>query len=404
MGGEVAGASSRLIELDVLRGVAVAGMILVVSPGDWAMTYPQLRHAEWNGWTLADMVFPTFLFSVGVSLGLSFPRHRLGQDDRRVFRRRVMRRAGLLIVIGLLLEYTFNLSIAAFGGTIGGPGLENLRIPGILQRIALCYLLATMVVVGTGKRDAEGWLSIRPRAGGGAIAVLLINYWCLLTFTPVPGYGTGRLDPEGNLGTYIYRLVFTPPHLWPLGWVEWGGPVVYDPEGLLATLPATAGTLFGVLAAWVWRREPERAGTIIGGAGLAILVAGLLLDPVFAINKRIWTSSFALLSSGFACLVLAALILLFRRGKAAGTLTPFQVLGGNAILAFIIATLMGRVYDMPIIMSGDGMVAPRPWLNDIALGVVGEPHLASTACAVSFVAAVTAILWSLHQRAVHFRL
>ena len=111
----MAKASSRLIELDVLRGIAVAGMILVVGPGDWATTYAQARHAEWNGWTLADMVFPTFLFSVGVAIGLSFPRAWTGRDDRGAFRRRVLRRVGLLI-IGLLLEWTFNLSVAAFGG------------------------------------------------------------------------------------------------------------------------------------------------------------------------------------------------------------------------------------------------------------------------------------------------
>lgn len=400
----MAGAPSRLIELDVLRGVAVAGMILVVSPGDWAMTYPQLRHAEWNGWTVADMVFPLFLFGVGVAMGLSFPRRWSGRDDRGAFWRRVLRRVGLLIVIGLLLEYTFNLSVAAFGGAIGGPGLGNLRVPGVLQRIALCYLLAAVVVVGTGGRDAEGRLTVGPRAIGGAIAVLLIGYWCLLTFAPVPGHGTGRLDPEGNLGAYLDRMVFTPAHLWPLGWVEWGGPIVYDPEGLLTTLPATADTLFGVLAGWVWRRRPDRAAAILGGAGLATVVAGLLFDPVFGINKRIWTSSFALLGSGLAGLALALLILLRRRGRAARALTPFQVLGGNAVLAFIVSTLMGRVYDMPIIPSGGGAVAPRPWLNGVALRVVGDPYLASTACAVLFVAVVAALLWPLHRRAFHFRL
>ena len=394
----------RLVELDMMRGFAVAGMILVVSPGDWAMTYAQLRHAAWHGWTLADMVFPVFLFSVGVSLGLSFPRRWQGEEDRRPFRRRVLRRVGLLIIIGLLLEYTFNLSIAAFGGTIGSPGLKNLRIPGILQRIALCYLLAVLLVIGTGKRDAGGRITLRPHAIGGVIAVLLIGYWVLLTVTPVPGYGAGRLDPEGNLGAYLDRRLFTAAHLWPLGWVEWGGPVVYDPEGLLSTLPATANTLFGVLAAWVWKDRRGRAGMIMGATGLAAVVTGLLLDPVFVINKRIWTSSFALLSGGFAGLIFAGLIWPSRRGRSASTLVPLQVLGGNAILAFIISTLMGRVYDLPIIRAGGDMVAPRSWLNGIALNIFSDPYQASTACAVLFVALVTVLLWPLHRRAFHFRL
>lgn len=401
----MAGVSSRLIELDILRGIAVAGMILVVSPGDWAMAYPQLQHAAWDGWTLADMVFPTFLFSVGVALGLSFPRPWQDADDRRLFWRRVLRRVVLLIVIGLLLEYTFNLSIAVFGGgDIGKAGVENLRIPGILQRIALCYLLATIVVVGTGRRDAEGRLAIRPTAVVGSTAVLLVGYWCLLTFVPVPGHGTGRLDPEGNLGAYIDRLIFTPPHLWPLGWVQWGGPVVYDPEGLLSTLPATANTLFGVLAAWGWRHNADRIAIKIGGAGLALVIVGLMLDPVFVINKRIWTSSFALFSGGFSALLLAALMLLSGRLKSTAAFAPLRILGGNAILAFIISTLLGRLYDMPVIPSDGGMIAPRPWLDSIALSVVGEPRLASIACALLFVAVVAALLWPLHRRAFHFRL
>lgn len=398
------GASQRLAELDILRGMAVAGMILVVGPGDWAMTFAQLRHADWNGWTAADMVFPTFLFGVGVALGLSFT--PLGDRNGGPCppARRVLRRAGLLILIGLVLEYTFNLGVAAFGGAIGGPGLGNLRIPGVLQRIALCHLLATAVVAGTGVRDARGRPWIRPGAVAGAIAVLLVGYWCLLTLAPVPGHGAGRLTPDGNLAAHIDRVVFTPPHLWPLGWAEWGGPVVYDPEGLLSTLPATANTLFGVLAAWIWRHRPDRAAVMIGVGGLAAAAAGLLLDPVFPINKRLWTSSFALLGSGFAGMALAALLTLPRRGAAATLLAPFRILGANALLAFVVSTLLGRVYDMPIIPSDGGGVAPRAWLNDAALGLIGDPHLASTACAVSFTALVGALLWPMHRRGIHLRL
>lgn len=399
----MAGARPRLIELDILRGLAVAGMILVVSPGDWAMTYAQLQHAAWHSWTLADMVFPTFLFSAGAALGLSFP-HRWRAGDQRLFWRRLLRRVGLLIVIGLLLEYTFNLSVAVFGGAIGGPGLRNLRIPGILQRIAVCYLLAASVVVGTGRRDVDGRLTLRPGAIAGVIGVVLVGYWALQTFVPVPGYGAGRLDPEGNLGAYLDRLMFTPPHLWPLGWVTWGGPVVYDPEGLLSSLPATTDMLFGVLASWAWRQRPGRAVLTIGTASVAIFVTGLLLDPVFPINKRLWTSSFALLSSGFAGLTLAALMWICRNRASVSALTPVNVLGSNAILAFVVSTLLGRVYDLPIVPTNGGAVAPRTWLNGVSLAVLGEPYLASTACAVLFLALVTATLWPLHRRAFHFRL
>lgn len=396
--------TSRLVELDILRGFAVAGMILVVSPGDWGAAYPQLQHAEWNGWTLADMVFPTFLFSVGAALALSFPVAWRTAADRRLFWGRALRRAGLLIVIGLVLEATYNWELLYTGGTLGKPSLAYLRIPGILQRIALCYLLAVVAMLGTAGRDVEDRRTVRPTSVAAVAVAVLLGYWALLTFVPTPGFGPNRLDAEGYLGGYIDRAVFTVPHLWPLGWAHPGGPVVYDPEGLLSTMPATANVLFGVLSGWTWRNRADRAMLAIGGAGVVLIVTGLLLDPVFPINKRMWTSSFALFSGGFSAVLLAALILVGRWRGASTALAPFRVLGGNAILAFIASTLLGRVYDLPVIPSEGGRLPPRGWLDKQALSMVSNPHLAATACAVLFVAAIVLLLAPLHRRAFHFRL
>lgn len=397
-------APSRLVELDVLRGLAVAGMILVVSPGDWGAAYPQLQHAEWNGWTLADMVFPTFLFSVGTALALSFPRPWRTAADRRLFWGRALRRAALLIVLGLALEATYNWALLYTGGTLGRPGLAHLRIPGILQRIALCYLLALVVVLGTAGRDADGHRTIRPGAVAAVAAAALVGYWALLMFVPTPGFGPGRLDAAGYLGGYVDRAIFGVAHLWPLGWSHPGGPVVYDPEGLLSTVPATVNVLFGVLAGCAWRRRGTRATLVLGAAGAALIAAGLLLDPIFPINKRMWTSSFALFSGGMSAVLLAALMLASRLRGASAALAPFRVLGGNAILAFIVSTLLGRVYDLPLIAAVDGRVPPRGWLDQQALWMLGDPRLASTACAVLFVAVIVLLLAPLHRRAFHFRL
>jgi predicted acyltransferase len=396
--------ATRWAPLDLLRGLAVAGMILVNSPGDWTHTYPQLLHAAWHGWTLTDMVFPTFLFSVGAALGLSFPKRLATQGDRIRLWQRIIRRVLALIAIGLVLNWAMELGGAAAYHDPGTGTLAHVRIPGVLQRIALCYLLAAALILATAVRDGDGVVRVRPGVIGGAIAALLFGYWMLLMRVPVPGYGVGQLDAVRNLPGYVDRAVFGLPHLWRLGSETWGGPVTYDPEGLLSTLPATANLLFGVLAAGLWQRAPARAALwlVIGGA--VLMAAGLGLDPLLPINKRLWTSSFALLSSGFSALLLAVLVAALPRLGEARLLTPFRVLGGNAILAFILSILLGVFGELPILGPADARITPQAWGDALALRAVPDPYLASLACALAMVALVTALLWPLHRRAIHFRL
>lgn len=396
-------ARERLVALDALRGLAVAGMILVTSPGDWGAAWSQLQHAPWDGARAADMVFPGFLFAVGAALGLSFPR-AWGPAEARRFGVRVARRVAALLAVGLALEATYNLLIGFGAEYPGAPGLANIRLPGILQRIALCYALGAGVAVATGRRDAPGRLDLAPGRIGLAVAAVLAGYWAAMAWVPVPGFGAGRLDPAGNLAAYIDRAVFTVPHLWPLGTTTpTGGPRVYDPEGLLSTLPAATDLLFGMLAAAAIRRAPGRAAGRIALAGAALVAGGLLLDPLFVINKRIWTSSFALLSSGIAALAFAALLAAAPSRAAVRAMAPLRVLGGNAILAFVISTVLGRIDGFAFIPTADGPKFPQQWLDERVLRVVGDPGLASFLCALAVLALVTAILWPLHRRAIHFR-
>jgi predicted acyltransferase len=388
---------SRWVALDMLRGAAVAGMILVTSPGDWSQAYAPLRHADWNGWTAADMVFPTFLFSVGAALALSFPKPLSEPGAVKRLWGKIAKRALLLILLGLVLNALMEWARSFWMPAAHVP--DTVRIPGILQRIALCYVLGAALILATALKDAEGRWRIDARAIGVAIAAILLLYWGLMMLVPVPGFGAGHLDPEGNLAAYIDRNLFTPAHLWWLGWGLQGGPVVYDPEGLLSTLPATANLLFGVLAAVAWQRDPDRALPRIAVAGVALFVAGLLLDPLLPINKRIWTSSFAPLSSGFSAVLLTVLVVASRQRIAERLLAPLRVLGGNAILAFTVSILLGVFGGLPI-----GGTTPQSWGNRIALGIIGESHLASLACALAITTLITLAIWPLHRRGVHFRL
>jgi predicted acyltransferase len=380
------GVRTRFEALDILRGLAVAGMILVVSPGSWLHRYSQLDHAAWHGWTAGDLVFPTFLFSVGVALGLSFPRP-LGPAERAQAWARIARRTAALILLGLLLN-----ALPWFD-------LAHLRIPGILQRIALCYALAASLCLLTARPaagEASGRFELDPRAIAIAIAALLAGYWLLLMTL-----GGGLLDPAGNLGARIDRAIFTVPHLWPLGTAP-DGSVAYDPEGLLSTLPAAANTLFGLLAAVTLRRHPERAALIrIAIAGAVLLLLGLLLDPLLPINKRIWTPSFALLSSGIAALLLALLgwALAWRPAQLAAA--PLRILGGNAILAFTLSQLFGVLGSLPLLPGGQSAQA---WGFAVAGSILADPNQASLLCALAILALITALIWPLHRKGVHLRL
>jgi len=371
--------TGRLVPLDWLRGLAVAGMILVTSPGSWDHAWRQLQHAPWDGWTLADMVFPTFLFSVGFALALGFRGSVPGVWGR------VMRRTLLLILLGLLLN-----ALPYFD-------LPHLRIPGILQRIALCYALAASLLLLTARSGTDGKTELNRTAVAIAVLVLLVGYWLLLMLIPVPGIGAGHVDSANNLPAFVDRTIFSVDHLWPYGLTA--GVVTYDPEGLLSTLPATVNVLIGILAAGLWRRGTSTAWLAL--AGVLLFVAGLALDPLFPINKRIWTSSFALLSSGFSLTLLAVLMLL-PASRAIDTLTtPFRILGGNAILAFVLSQLLSAFGGLPILAGGR---TPQNWGYGIATSIIPDANLASFACALAILTLVVLLVAPLHRRRIHLRL
>ena len=381
----------RIVSLDLLRGLAVAGMILVDSPGSWSKVYAPLEHAAWHGLSAADLVFPTFLFCAGMAVGLMVPRLTVEARAGSAFWLKVARRTGLLILLGLAI----NLLAGHFD-------LPNLRLPGILQRIGVCYALGTTICVLAARRGEGGRLAFNPPVTAAAAIVLLAIYGLLVAFAPVPGFGAGHLDSYKSLPAYLDRQVFTIPHLWRGATTEGLG-VTYDPEGLLSTLPAVVNVLMGAMAAWAMTQA--RGGRVLTRAlilGVMLVVIGLALSPVMPINKKIWTPSFAVLTSGVSTLVLVGFEFIARSGRSLGFDYVLKVLGGNAILAFILCQLLGIFSDLRV--TPGAHPTPQGFGNAMALTVLPDPYLASLACAVLVLAFITAILIPLHKRGIHLRL
>lgn len=368
------GPAPRLVSVDVLRGLTVAAMVLVNNPGSWRHVYWPLRHAEWDGFTPTDTIFPFFLFIVGVSIPLALGT-RLEHGGRGLVGR-VLRRSATIFALGLLLH-----ALPFFH-------LATLRIPGVLQRIAVCYLLAALLVVLTG--GAAGW-----RLQAGVAAALLLGYWLLMTRVAPPGGAAGDLSPAGNLAGYVDRLVLG-PHIWQVS-------RFYDPEGVLSTLPAVATTLLGVLAGhWIRSDRPGRrvaAGLAIGG--LAATGAGWLWGLTFPINKSLWTSSYALFMSGLAALALAACYWSIEVRGWRGWARPFVVLGVTALPLFFLSSFMARL--LILIRVGPGGPRLQAWLFDHLFAPWLPPVDASLAYALAYVLLWWGLMWALHRSGVRLR-
>ncbi|HSJ06427.1 MAG TPA: heparan-alpha-glucosaminide N-acetyltransferase domain-containing protein [Longimicrobiales bacterium] len=376
--GAVSGPSpTRLHSLDAFRGATIAAMLLVNNPGTWSAIHPPLRHAPWHGWTPTDLIFPFFLFIVGVAMTFSFASRSAAGADRGVLMRKATRRAAILFGLGLILH--------AFPNFLD---LSNLRIPGVLQRIALAYLAATALV-----------LYLRPRGQAVATAALLLGYWALLMLVPFPGGTPGVLEPGMDIGAWVDRLVFGEAHLWSQS-------RTWDPEGLLSTLPAVATVMLGVFTGG-WLRAghgARRTAAGLFGAGVAGLLAGLAWGMVFPINKPIWTSSYVVLTAGLALLTFGACywvidVLGYRRWAK-----PFVVFGVNAIAAFFLSGLFARLLTLIRLPAGDGTVTLKGRIYDsVFVPLFSRPENASLAYAITFVLVWLGIMTVLYRRRIFIK-
>ncbi len=341
----------RLVSLDVFRGITIATMILVNNPGSWNQIYAPLRHAEWHGWTPTDMVFPFFLWISGVAMTLSFLRREQEGANKGKLLLHTARRAATIFALGLLLNLIPNFDFA------------HVRIPGVLQRIGICYFFATLIYLYTSRRGQIA-----------AVVGLLGGYAAIMLFAPFPGATPDRWSMESNAARFIDGILLE-GHMWRQT-------RLWDPEGALSTLPAIATVLCGILA----------TRHLLSGAFLTL--AGLTLGLIIPINKSLWTPSFVLLMAGLASLIFGALRWWIDEQGQRGGWKFFEIYGTNAIVSFVLSGAIARI----LTQSGGGKSIYQ-WLCNYA-----TPINASLLYALLNVALCFAVVYLLYRKRILVRL
>ena len=367
---------ARLLSLDAFRGATIAAMVLVNNPGS-AEAYPQLQHSRWNGWTFTDWIFPFFLFIVGVAMTFSFARRLEEGADERSLLIHALRRGALIFALGLFVNgfpFWFDPNFS----------LSTWRIPGVLQRIGICYIAATLILLRTSVRGQAAW------------AVSLLGaYWLLVKTVPVPGYGAGVLEAKGSLPWYIDSTLFG-GHTW-----IYAPAPGFDPEGLLSTIPAVATTLLGVLTgSWLRSaRSKEEKTAWMFTAGMVLLLLGTVADMWIPINKNMWTSSYVLFMGGWSLACLATMYWLIDVRGFSGWATPFVVFGMNAIAIYVLSeTAATALWEIHWRQPGGQSATLHEFLYTTLFAPLARPIDASLLFAIAFVAAMYLSAWALWRK------
>jgi predicted acyltransferase len=380
----------RLVSLDVFRGLTIAAMLLVNNPGTWSAIYPPLEHAPWNGWTPTDLIFPWFLFIVGITTHISMTARRERGDDDATLVKQILRRGGLIFLLGFLMSFFPFFQWGTIDG-MANPSIldriafrwEHVRILGVLQRIGLVYI-------------AAGLLSLRTTLKQQVVivAALLYGYWFAMTLIPVsgtfngvPGTYIGAVllnTPSETLAAHLDRAILGLNHIW-------SGSVTYDPEGPFSTIPAIGTAMLGIFAGrWILQRRPlvERIAGLFAIGSLAMVV-GMMWNWVFPINKNLWTSSYVVFTAGMACVTLATIMWIVDLNNIRRWTKPFAIYGMNPIVAFVGSGVLARCIYTLWKVDYNGKPTPietviynnvfAPWL---------EPRNASLAMAI-----VTVLFW-----------
>ena len=369
--------ASRLMSLDLFRGITIAGMILVNNAGDEPHSYWPLKHAEWNGWTPTDLVFPFFLFIVGVAMAFSFSSRIKRGASRRDLLGHVLWRGLALFALGMFLN-----------GFPNQYQLASWRVYGVLQRIAICYVIAAILALWA---DWRGWIV--------TIVGCLVGYWILMRFVPVPGFGVPThniplLDPDRNLAAWLDRRLLA-GHLYE---------GTRDPEGVLSTIPAIATALLGMLTGqWLrTERSPQRKALGMALFGVIGVVTGKILNIGFPINKKLWTSSYVVFTAGLALLCLSSCYWVVDVKQWRGLWTKIVlVFGMNAIAAYVFAELISHLLDHVHTSAG---LSWQEFIYQRMFVPLASPVNASLLYALVYVLMCWLAMWVLYRKGIFLKL
>lgn len=357
----------RWTSIDFLRGLTVAAMILVNNPGAWEHIYPFLHHAVWHGCTLADLVFPFFIIVMGISIVLSLYKTKTAGTINSEVLIKIVRRSLILILLGLFLNWVPDFS------------LNNLRWPGVLQRLGLVYFFCAILYL----YSTIGIVIL-------STGLILITYWLMITTFPIPGIGEPNLNPTTNLAAWIDNMLME-GHLWKYS-------KVWDPEGLLSTLPAISSGLIGVLIGYYLKIDQPLPNKlrILSLAGVLFVILGLLSHQIFPMNKSLWTSSYVLFTSGVAIIILTVSSYCFEI-KNAGTrcISFFLAFGYNPITAYFLSELVAKMADFITVSNGQSIKA---WMFETLYASWLPRHLASFLMAVSWLLIFYIPLYIMYRR------
>jgi predicted acyltransferase len=361
--------SSRLVALDAFRGAIIALMVVVNDPGNGHFSYGPLNHAEWNGWTPTDVVFPSFLWIIGVAITLSLGKRMSAGASRSELFAQVFRRAVILCALGLLVY--------------GFPkfDLSTWRILGVLQRLGICYLIASAIYLTTSVRGQVIW-----------IVSLLASYWMIMAWAPVPGCGAGRLDVECNFAHYVDRIL--------LGQHNYAATKTWDPEGFVSTLPSIATALFGVLAGHILRmkRELSERTTWLFFVGSLLLAAGLVCDIWLPINKKLWTSSFSLFMAGLDFILFAMFLWVVDGLGRKRMVKPLVIMGMNAIAVYMASELLDITLGTIRLASGTATLPLHEWLYQNLFAPFASPANASLLYALAYTGLMYLLAYGLYRK------
>lgn len=366
----------RLLSLDIFRGLTIAAMILVNNPGSWSDVYAPLLHADWHGVTPTDWIFPFFLFIVGVAIAYALGKRKAQGMDKKVLLRKIIKRTLIIFGIGLFLN--------------GFPffNLSTIRIPGVLQRIALVY-----------GASATLFLYVNPRQLFWVGVGCLLGYWALMTLVPVPGGIAPNLEPSTNIGAWLDRVLMD-GHLWTQS-------KTWDPEGFLSTLPAIATGISGILTG-LWLRGEAGAYEKVAGllaVGTILLALGCIWDLAFPINKKIWTSSYVLYTSGVALLILGVIYWLVDLRGSSWWTKPFIIYGTNALFVFVMSGLVAKLmYTIQWTNELGESISVKTWVwTTLFEPAFASTKMASLAFALANVLFFLGLSWILYNRKIFIK-